>query len=94
MITGITRSGFSFDVNENIVEDWRVVEALAATSAESDIERTRGVVSLVNLLLGERKTALITSVTREDGIAHIQDVMDNVSDILDAIAKARAQGKN
>ncbi len=88
MISGKTSSGFEFEVNGNVVDDWRVVKAIAKTQKKG-IESTEGAVDLVELILGTQEDALCEHVAAEDGTVSTSAIMTELTEII-TIAKSQS----
>ncbi len=83
---GKTKSGFKYNVNENIRTDWRFVKALADADSEDASKQLSGATRMVNLLLGDEGEAKLEAhVAQEDGVVPIERVMDEVREIITAI---------
>ena len=79
MVTGTTRSGFVFELDDAALNDMELFEALC----EIDNGNTKAVVSVVKRLLGDRKQALYDHL-RVDGRVPIDKVVEALTDILTA----------
>ena len=62
-----TKSGFKFDLDEKILNDWRFVEAIADGDSEDEHEKLRGTRMLVNLMFGEEKNRLVEHLMNKNG---------------------------
>ena len=88
MVSGTTKSGFNYTVNEEIRTDWRFVKALADADSSEASRQLSGAVRMVTLLLGEKGEAeLEKHVAKEDGIDPTQSLIDEVRDILNGIGE-------
>lgn len=80
---GTTSSGFNFDANDRITNDWRFVKALTAIEKGDDVEKLYASTQLVNLLLGEKgEAALCEHVAEEDGTVPTDKLMREAGEIL------------
>lgn len=83
MISGVTKSGFAFEVPEDIETDFRVIEAIADADSEDASDKLRGMVHLVRLLLGENgKNRLYSKLRTECGSVPTEKVLAEVTEIL------------
>lgn len=83
---GKTKSGFKYNVNENIRTDWRFVKALADADSEDASKQLSGATRMVNLLLGDEGEAKLEAhVAQDDGVVPIERIMDEVREIITAI---------
>ena len=81
MIRGKLSSGFEFHLDENIFDDFELVE-LYAKVAKNPI----WVGDLAERLLGtEQKKALVEHLRKEDGKVHTTDMFNALKEIEDAI---------
>lgn len=87
MITGVTKSGFHFRVDENAMNDMELVDILADDSMDDSFRMSH---VLRKLLPGEQRKALYDHV-RVDGRVPVDAVVSAVEDIFTAMGQA---GKN
>ncbi|MBR5577549.1 MAG: hypothetical protein IKW28_00975 [Lachnospiraceae bacterium] len=81
MIKGKTRSGFEFQLDENVMNNMELIEGLAAVD-QGDITALPKV--LVKLLGSETKEALYNHVRSEDGRVPIDLLVEEVKEIFSA----------
>lgn len=81
MIKGKTRSGFEFQLDENVMNNMELIEGLAAVD-QGDITALPKV--LVKLLGSETKEALYNHVRSEDGRVPIDLLVKEVKEIFSA----------
>lgn len=88
IVTGITRSGFCFEVNKNIGDNMELLEALSDMSDSDLLAMSR----VCKIVFGEKqKKALYDHLRTEDGRVPIESVNDALKDVFEAVGKA---GKN
>lgn len=88
MVSGKTKTGFEYTVNEAIRTDWRFVKALADADSSDASRQLAGAVRMVTLLLGEKGEAeLEKHVAQEDGIVPTESIINEVRDILNGIGE-------
>ena len=87
MITGVTKSGFHFRVDENAMNDMELVDILADDSMDDSFRMSH---VLRKLLPGEQRKALYDHV-RVNGRVPVDAVVSAVEDIFTAMGQA---GKN
>lgn len=87
MITGVTKSGFHFRVDENAMNDMELVDILADNTMDDSFRMSH---VLRKLLPGEQRKALYDHV-RVDGRVPVDAVVSAVEDIFTAMGQA---GKN
>lgn len=78
---GTTRSGFGFEVADNIVNDMELFEALC----DLDAGDARAVVPVCRIVLGDQKKALYDHLRTEEGRVPVDKVTEEILDILTAI---------
>lgn len=89
MIKGKTKTGFEFEVEENVIDDMRIVEAVANIVNGTE---PLAVVMIVNKILGEQqKERLYQYLEESDGRVSIEKVSNAITDIFEAFG---SQGKN
>lgn len=82
---GKTKSGFKFDIDERIFDDWYFLEAIAkADNSENPSAMLAGTVELVNLMFGDDKTKLLEHIkSKNDGFAPQEVVKAEILDIIE-----------
>lgn len=81
MVKGVTRSGFEFEVAEDIVDNMELFEALC----DLDDGDERAIVPVCRIILGKQKAALYKHLRTEDGRVPVTKVVEEVADILNAV---------
>ena len=81
MVTGTTRSGFAFEVAEDIANDMELFETLC----DLDGGDATAVVPVCRKVLGGQKKALYDHLRGEDGRVPIDRVTEEIADILMAV---------
>lgn len=99
MIKGKTDSGFEFEVDENRLDDVRLVDAIAIIEDKSNpVAVARAHYDLRLVLLGEdQNRKLITFVKKKHGdedYAPAPEVNDIVSEIMTKIGETNSKVKN
>ena len=86
MLKGKTKSGFEFEVTDNALNNYELIETL------SDVDSNPLLVPrLLNQLLGkEQREKLKDHVRNEDGIVPVQAISDEILEIF----QSGADGKN
>lgn len=87
MVKGITSTGFEYEVNENIKEDWRLVKAIAMAEGDDEGEQVRGYASLVSLILGNDGEKRLCSHVEKEGIVNLKDINSELKEILSSLRK-------
>jgi hypothetical protein len=83
MIEGKTSSGFEFTVDERILEDWSLVEAISMADSDDESEQIRGLMNLVKIVLGDQFDALKKHIAdRNDGYVPSPEVSATIVEII------------
>ncbi len=94
MVTGKTKSGFKFSVNEKIIESWEFTKIVKEMASKDNNEQITGTVEFVETLLGDQEEALMEHLKGEDGIATTTDMVNECAEILTIIQEKNAEVKN
>ena len=84
MITGTTSSGFTYQIDENVLQDYELLEAIAETET-NPIMITR----VVRLLLGDDIDKLKKHVRDENGRVSIEKMNVEITEIFEAQKKLK-----
>ena len=94
MVTGKTKSGYEYTVDERVFTDWRYVQLLRdAIKSEDDTKKVFAIIDLGNFVLGEDGLGKLTDkiAAQNDGYAPIDKVME---ELLSIEAKKEETVKN
>lgn len=87
MLKGTTANGFTFEVADNLADDWEIFKALSRIE-ENPIE----VVGLIDKILGEKQTKKLEAfVKKEYGYVSTKAMTESLKAIFEALGE---QGKN
>lgn len=78
MVAGTTRSGFRFEVSEDIADNMELFEALCDLDGGDE----RALVPVCRIVLGKNKKALYDHLRTEDGRVPVTSVVEEIADIL------------
>lgn len=67
MIKGKTESGFKFEVDERVLDDWRLITNIELAESTVLTEKVKGVTALVHLLLGDNEPKLMEHIAKKNG---------------------------
>jgi len=85
-----TKSGFKFTLNEKILTDYRLVDAIAMTTSEKDAERIVGTTQIVNLLFGDKKSEYMAHIAnKNDGFVPTEVINAELLDLMGEINKLK-----
>ena len=82
---GTTRSGFAFEVPENIADDMELFEALYDLDGGDE----RAIVIVCRIILGSQKKALYDHLRTQDGRVPVTRVVEEVADILASVKNGK-----
>ena len=86
MVNGKLKNGFAFQLDENVLDNMELVEAIAEAE-----ENPVGLVNVVRMILGDdQKKRLYEHLRTEDGRVPVGAVNDSITEILNSTH----QGKN
>ena len=85
MAKGKTETGFKFEVNDNIAEDYELIEMIAEVD-----ENPLVTPKLLNKLLGkEQVKALKDHIREEDGTVNVYKMLAEVKAIFDSLSDSQ-----
>ena len=85
MAKGKTETGFKFEVNDNIAEDYELIEMIAEVD-----ENPLVTPKLLNKLLGkEQVKALKDHIREEDGTVNVYKMLAEVKAIFDSLSDSK-----
>ena len=87
MVTGTTSSGFSFSLDEKVLDDMELVDTLAQMQEGDPL----AISAVVRMVLGDQRRALYDHLRTADGRVPASAVSEESRQIFDAFGKA---GKN
>lgn len=80
---GTTSSGFRFNSNDKIVNDWRFIKTLTTIEKGDEVEKLYASSQLITLLLGDKgEAALCRHVAEKDGTVPTDKLMKEAGEIL------------
>lgn len=83
---GTTKSGFKFDIDERIVSDWRLVDAIGMAESDDPSEQIKGTRLVADLLLGKDKQKLIEFIQKKnDGFVPATQMTSAIAEIIESI---------
>ena len=85
-MTGKTKSGFKFNIDDRILTDWRFTMALTKAQNSEGLEQLQGAQQMVALMLGEEGQAKLMEhiAKKNDGYVPAEAVMKEVQDIFES----------
>lgn len=89
-----TKSGFSCDVNENLVKDWRFVKYLALCDSGDESDALKGITKAVPFLLGDKGEVALVEHIAKDGVASTEDMIAEFKEIITAIGNSTAKNSS
>lgn len=90
MLEGKTKAGFKFSIDERILDDWRLLSAIALSESADPSDQIRGAHELVSLVLGENEKDLLDFVAKKnDGYVPANKVTEAITDILTSVRELK-----
>lgn len=82
---GKTKSGFKFEFDERILNDWRFLKAVAkADDSSNPSGMLAGTVELVSMIFGDNEQALMDHIaSKNDGYVPQDAIKDELLDIIE-----------
>lgn len=81
MVKGVTRSGFAFEVADDLADNMELFEALCDLDGGDE----RAIVPVCRIILGDQKKALYEHLRGDDGRVPVTKVVEEVADIIAAL---------
>lgn len=94
MVSGKTKSGFEFNVNEKIIQSWGFTKVLKLLKSKDEGDQLTGAVDFVEKLLGDQEEMLMEHLKGEDGLVATADVINEASEILAIVQEKSSDVKN
>lgn len=87
---GTTKSGFKFNIDERIIEDWRLIDAIAMAESDDPSEQVRGTKAVADLLLGKDKASLIKFIQdKNDGFVPATEMTNIIAEIITTVRELK-----
>lgn len=77
MIKGTTKTGFNYEINQNMLENYELIEKLGKLETNPLI-----LPEILEMILGEQVPLLKEHVRDKDGIVNITDINNEIADIF------------
>lgn len=91
MIKGKTTSGFEFNVDENVMNDMEIVDALVDADSGNILEKASAVSVICKKVLGNERKKLYDHVRTDEGRVPPEAIEKEMLEIFNAFGN---QGKN
>lgn len=85
MAKGKTKSGFEFDIPDDVMNDMELFEALC----DADAGDYSAAVPICRKILGEQKKALYDHLRTEDGRVPVDKVFTEITEIIEAVKNGK-----
>ena len=90
-----TKSGFTCEVNEEKVKDWRFCKSLAKCDSGDESAMLQGITFVVPFLLGEDgEEALLKHITNKEGLAPTEKIIEEFKDIMNQLGEASKKSQS
>ncbi len=86
-----TKSGFTFHLDKEALDDWRMTEAIADAANEEDTTlQLKGIVAMTRLVFKEQKKAYYAHVSKNNGGRVPNSVInEDITDIFEQLKEAK-----
>lgn len=83
MIQGKTKTGFKFETDERVLDDWRLILNIERAESDNLTEKVKGVAELVHLLLGDNEAKLMEHIAkRNEGFVPTEAIISELASII------------
>lgn len=90
-----TKEGFSCEVNEDKVKDWRFVKGLADCTSKNENQVLKGVTFVVPFLLGEDgEEKLMDFLTEKEGFPKTDSIITVFKEIMEQLSEETKKSKS
>lgn len=90
IVKGKTKSGFNFTVDDRVINDWDLVDAIGMSESEDASEVIRGMREVTRLVLDDQIHALKKHVAKSHDGFHPSDVMvEEITDIITTVKQLK-----
>lgn len=87
---GTTKSGFKFNIDERIIDDWRLIDAIAMAESDDPGEQIKGSREVADLLLGKEKESLMKFLMQKnDGFVPALAMTNTLAEIMTTIRELK-----
>ena len=84
MVKGTTSTGFKFSYDKRLLDDWRIMEAIAYADSPDNMRRVKGTADLITFLLADNKDALMEHIkSYSDGFIPTEALRKELFEILE-----------
>lgn len=85
-MTGETRSGYKFNIDDRVLKDWRFVSALTKCQKRHDeFEGLEGIMEMAKMLFGDKYDEFMNFIaSKNDGFCPSDVVMNEIQDIFES----------
>lgn len=86
-----TKSGFTLNIDKEILDDWRITEAIADAGSEDDTSlQLKGIVALTRLIFRDQKKAYYNHVSKNNGGRVPNSIInEDITDIFNQLKEAK-----
>ena len=91
-----TKSGFKFEIDERVIEDYRMIEALKkADNTDDPGEMLNGTVEVVNLVFGADKARLMEHIKgQNDGFVPTSAMREELDSVFARVKALKNSGSS
>lgn len=95
MITGVLSNGLKYEVDERILNDFRLVDAIALSESNDNAEKLRGLTDYCKLIIGDANMKKLQKMLKKEngGFIPQEAIYEAASEIMEAM-KENAEKKS
>ena len=95
MITGVLSNGLKYEVDERILNDFRLVDAIALSESDDNAEKLRGLTDYCKLIIGDANMKKLQKMLKKEngGFIPQEAIYEAASEIMEAM-KENAEKKS
>ncbi len=96
MITGVLSNGFKYEVDERILNDFRLVDAIALSESDDNAEKLRGLTDYCKLIIGDVNMKKLQKMLKKEngGFIPQEAIYEAASEIMEAMKENSGKKSN
>ena len=96
MITGVLSNGFKYEVDERILNDFRLVDAIALSESNDNAEKLRGLTDYCKLIIGDANMKKLQKMLKKEngGFIPQEAIYEAASEIMEAMKENAGKKSN
>ena len=96
MITGVLSNGLKYEVDERILNDFRLVDAIALSESDDNAEKLRGLTDYCKLIIGDVNMKKLQKMLKKEngGFIPQEAIYEAASEIMEAMKENSGKKSN